>query len=282
LLRSIFISYRRSDSEGETGRLSDVLMHRFTDQAVFMDVDAIQPGRDFRKAIEESIQSCAVLLVVIGPDWLDAREPSGRRRLENPNDFVLLEIAAALRRDIPVIPVLVRGARMPHADELPAQISELAYRNGVELSHARWKSDLEILLKALEPHTGHGHAFMPRHAEPVHHALTETAGAGQAQGAPLVAAQVPLSQAPVVHEAVGSLAVVVEPVPAKVSALASLSPVTLEKVSAQLAEYIGPIAEVVVKRAAKKQTTLAGLYQAVAQEIESPGERLRFLAHELH
>ncbi len=282
MLRSIFISYRRSDSEGETGRLSDVLMHRFTDQAVFMDVDAIQPGRDFRKAIEESIQSCAVLLVVIGPDWLDAREPSGRRRLENPNDFVLLEIAAALRRDIPVIPVLVRGARMPHADELPAQISELAYRNGVELSHARWKSDLEILLKALEPHTGHGHAFMPRHAEPVHHALTETAGAGQAQGAPLVAAQVPLSQAPVVHETVGSLAVVVEPVPAKVSALAGLSPVILEKVSAQLAEYIGPIAEVVVKRAAKKQTTLAGLYQAVAQEIESPGERLRFLAHELH
>lgn len=154
MLGAIFISYRRSDSEGEAGRLSDVLTHHFNDQAVFMDVDAIQPGRDFRKAIEESIQACAVLLTVIGPDWLDARSPTGERRLDEPNDYVRLEISAALRRDIPVIPVLVRGARVPQPEQLPPEIADLAYRNGLSLTHSRWKSDLQHLIQALEPHMG--------------------------------------------------------------------------------------------------------------------------------
>jgi hypothetical protein len=149
LQRAIFISYRRSDSEGESGRLSDVLSHRFSEQAVFMDVDAIRPGRDFRVAIEESIQGCAVLLVVIGPEWLEARSTAGgKRRLDELNDYVRLEIAAALVRDIPVIPVLIRGAKMPTAEQLPQEISELAYRNGVELTHSRWKSDLQVLVHA--------------------------------------------------------------------------------------------------------------------------------------
>ncbi len=228
--RAIFISYRRSDSEGEAGRLSDVLSHRFSDQAVFMDVDAILPGRDFRKAIEESIQNCAVLLTVIGPDWLDARSATGERRLDEANDYVRLEVAAALTRDIPVIPVLVRGARVPPADRLPPEIEDLAYRNGVELTHSRWKSDLQVLIRALEP-------FM-----------SPTAPAILSQPAIPPAASHPLQ------------------------------PALLDHVTRALAHYIGPIAEVVVKRSARKHHTLPALCDAVAEEIESPTDRRAFLA----
>src|SRR5581483_10817565 len=95
---------------------------------------------------------CGVLLAVIGKNWLDAADESGRRRLEDPTDFVRLETASALRRDIPVVPVLVHGARMPRAEQLPEDLTELAYRNGVELSHARWDSDVQVLVKALSPY----------------------------------------------------------------------------------------------------------------------------------
>src|ERR1700735_4638164 len=101
ILRAIFISYRRSDSEGEAGRLFDDLSGRFSEQSVFMDVDAIQPGRDFRKAIEESIHSCSVLLAVIGQQWLESADEFGKRRLDDEGDYLRLEIASALRRDIP-------------------------------------------------------------------------------------------------------------------------------------------------------------------------------------
>src|ERR1700722_7800497 len=119
-----------------------------------MDVNAIQPGRDFRKAIDESILKCSVLLAVVGRDWLESKNPSGQRRLDDESDFVRLEIVSALQRDIPVVPVLVRGARMPSADQLPADLSELAYRNAVELTHARWKSDVRVLIQALRPYMG--------------------------------------------------------------------------------------------------------------------------------
>jgi len=151
-LSAIFISYRRSDSEGETGRLFDDLSSRFSGQSVFMDVDTIQPGRDFRKAIEESIHSCSVLLAVIGQRWLESTDEFGKRRLEDEGDYLRLEIASALRRDIPVVPVLVGGARMPRADQLPGELVDLAYRNAVELTHSRWKSDLQVLAQALKPY----------------------------------------------------------------------------------------------------------------------------------
>ncbi len=112
---AIFLSYRRSDSAGESGRLSDELVARFGERRVFMDVDAIQPGRDFRKAIHENVSGCTVLLAMIGPEWLETRSASGGRRLDSENDYVRLEIATALKRDIAVVPVLVRGARMPKA-----------------------------------------------------------------------------------------------------------------------------------------------------------------------
>ena len=151
-MRAIFISYRRDDAEGEAGRLFDDLVGVFGEKSVFMEVAAIEVGRDFRKAIDESVATCGVLLALIGKDWIDAKNEAGQRRLDNPSDFVRLETASALKRDIPVVPVLVRGARMPQPEQLPDDLKELAYRNGVELTHARWNSDLQLLIKALQPH----------------------------------------------------------------------------------------------------------------------------------
>lgn len=155
-MRAIFVSYRRNDSEGEAGRLFDDLVQHFGEQSVFMDVAAIEAGRDFRKAIDESVATCGVLLAIIGTNWVDAKDEAGRRRLDDPSDFVRLETSSALRRDIPVIPVLVRGAKVPRADQLPDGLKDLAYRNGVELTHARWSSDLQLLIKALVPVIGKG------------------------------------------------------------------------------------------------------------------------------
>ena len=151
-MRAIFISYRREDTEGQAGRLFDDLAMHFGENSVFMDVAGIEPGRDFRRVIEEHVASCGVLLAVLGKSWLDAKDESGRLRLEDSMDFVRLEIASALKRDIPVIPVLVRGASMPRANQLPPDLAELAYRNGVELTHVRWDSDVQVLVKALRPH----------------------------------------------------------------------------------------------------------------------------------
>lgn len=151
-MRPIFVSYRREDAEGEAGRLFDDLVSHFGEDAVFLDVAAIEVGRDFRKEIDESIATCGVLLAIIGKDWIDAKNEGGQRRLDDPSDFVRLETASALKRDIPVIPVLVHGAKMPRPEQLPDDLKELAFRNGVELTHARWRSDLELLIKALGRH----------------------------------------------------------------------------------------------------------------------------------
>jgi hypothetical protein len=149
---TIFVSYRRDDSEGEAGRLFGDLVSHFGQSSVFMDVAGIQVGRDFRKAIDESVSSCGVLLAIIGKNWLEAKNEAGERRLDDPSDFVRLETASALKRDIPVIPVLVRGAKMPRPHQLPDDLKDLAYRNGCELTHARWGSDLQRLIAALRPY----------------------------------------------------------------------------------------------------------------------------------
>ena len=147
---AIFISYRRDDAEGEAGRLFDDLTAQFGADSIFMDVMDIKPGRDFRKAIDENVSSCGGLLALIGKGWINARDDAGRHRLDDPQDFVRLETASALKRDIPVIPVLVHGASMPLAEQLPEELKELAYRNAVELTHARWViPTFKVLIKAL-------------------------------------------------------------------------------------------------------------------------------------
>lgn len=164
--RAIFISYRRDDTEGEAGRLYDDLVRTYGDSSVFMDVAGIEPGLDFRKAIDENVAACGVLLAVIGPTWATITGHDGTRRLDNPSDYVRLEIASALKRGIPVIPVLVHDAHMPALEQLPEDIKDLRYRNSVELTHARWSSDAPLLISALK----HYVQSRPAHPEATVHA----------------------------------------------------------------------------------------------------------------
>ena len=144
----VFISYRREDSSGFAGRLADDLSEVFGPDSIFMDVTGIAPGIDFRKTIEQKVGECAAAVVVIGPSWIG--DAGGTARLQNATDFVRLEVAAALERDIQVIPVLVDGATMPAAGELPPDVEPIVWRNAVELRHSRWDSDLQVLIGALE------------------------------------------------------------------------------------------------------------------------------------
>ena len=138
----IFISYRRGDSEGQARALSIELAKYVGEDSVFMDVDSIALGRDFRQALHERLESCDAMLALIGPNWLDIKDGAGKRRLEDPDDYVRQEVATALIRNIPVTPVLLQGATMPAPDRLPDDLKDLAFRNGFELSHTRWHSDV--------------------------------------------------------------------------------------------------------------------------------------------
>lgn len=146
----VFISYRRDDSAGHAGRLFDKLSARLGADQVFMDVDAIAPGQDFGKVIEQRIASCDVLIVIIGQEWLRCADANGKRRLDDPGDFVRGEIAAALRRGLAVLPVLVEGAAMPTTAQLPVELAALASRQAVTLTDTRFDSDVQDLLDAAE------------------------------------------------------------------------------------------------------------------------------------
>jgi TIR domain len=145
----IFINYRRGDDPGHTGRLFDHLQDAFQPDQLFMDVDSIAPGLDFVWVLEEQVAKCDVLLAVIGRGWLDARDGAGKRRLDNADDFVRVEIEAGLRLGKRVIPVLVNDVDMPHGEDLPEPLRPLARRNAVRLTHDRFKADAQGLIKAL-------------------------------------------------------------------------------------------------------------------------------------
>src|SRR5574341_1955028 len=125
-MAGIFISYRREDTAGHAGRLFDRLRARFGRERVFMDVEGIEAGADFVEAIEGAVGSCDVLLAMIGKEWLRCTDRSGRRRLDDPHDFIRLETAAAFRRKVRVIPVLVEDADIPGPDDLPEDLKPLA------------------------------------------------------------------------------------------------------------------------------------------------------------
>src|SRR5436190_12941924 len=146
----IFISYRRDDAPAYAGRLYDRLSARFGDAQVFMDVDAIEPGVDFVQRIEESVGTADVLIAVIGRGWKTAVDDEGHRRLDEPDDFVRLEVAEALRRNIRVIPVLVNGASMPAPEELPPDLAALSRRNGLEITDLDWRSGTDRLVETVE------------------------------------------------------------------------------------------------------------------------------------
>jgi hypothetical protein len=150
MAQRIFISYRRDDSRGYAGRLQGDLSRRYTEEHVFRDVE-IPPGADFGEYLTSLVDRCNVVLAIIGPRWLDARDREGERRIDDPQDWVRLEIERALARDgVEVIPVLVDGARLPPREELPPSLLGLRRRNAFELSDSRWDYDLEQLGKHLD------------------------------------------------------------------------------------------------------------------------------------
>lgn len=143
---SVFISYRRGDSAGHTGRLYDSLSATFGHDAVFMDIDAIDPGVNFARRIHEALTACTVVLVVMGPGWSDASSDDGARRLDDPQDYLRMEITAALQRDdVRVIPVLVAKADVPSREQLPEPLQPLVMRQAIELSDRRWSYDVARL-----------------------------------------------------------------------------------------------------------------------------------------
>jgi len=146
---NIFINYRREDSSGYAGRLFDALSSHFAGR-LFMDIDTLEPGVDFVEAIEQAVGSCEVLIVVIGREWLTIKDAAGQRRLDDPADFVRLEVETALGRKVRVIPVLVQDTPMPRTEELPPALARLARRNAIEISDARWAYDVDRLAHTIQ------------------------------------------------------------------------------------------------------------------------------------
>lgn len=149
-MTTIFISYRRDDAAAYAGRLYDGLRERYGEDHVFMDVDRIQPGENFAAVIERSVRNADVVLAVIGEQWLSVANDSGQRRLDDPDDFVRLEIKAALDSGRRVIPVLVGGAGMPAQASLPLPLRQLAGVQAVNMSDERWDYDFERLTRSID------------------------------------------------------------------------------------------------------------------------------------
>lgn len=145
MAKGVFVSYRRDDAAHITGRIHDALVARLGQARVFMDVDSVAPGEDFVRKIRDTITASEVFLVIIGPGWLDARTGDGRRRIDLPGDFVRIEVSAALAQGLKIIPVLVDGASMPRAEDLPEDVAQLTRHNAVFLSHATFKRDMDAL-----------------------------------------------------------------------------------------------------------------------------------------
>jgi hypothetical protein len=148
----IFISYRREDSSGHVLALLPALKAHFGADRIFKDTDNIPAGVDFVKFIRRELESCAVLLAIIGREWLTIRDPrQNQRRLDNPEDFLRVEVATALKNEnIRVIPVLVERGVMPAAEDLPPDLTALTHRNAIELSDVRWDSDVRRLVEAIQ------------------------------------------------------------------------------------------------------------------------------------
>jgi len=145
----IFICYRRKETAPHTGRLHDRLVGEFGQDQVFIDIDTIEPGEDFVEILQKAVSASDILIVVIGPQWVTITDDSGHRRLDDPEDFVRIEVASALKRKIRVIPVLVEGATMPHSSQLPKDLAALTRRNALEISNTRFHTDVDRLIESV-------------------------------------------------------------------------------------------------------------------------------------
>lgn len=143
----IFINYRRDDAGGVAGRLADSLTAYFGEGRVFRDIDGIEGGANFEEVLKQTAGAADAMIVLIGRNWVAASDKNGQRRLNDPQDWVAREIAAALEKDIPVFPVLIEDAAMPRAEELPDALKPLVRHNAVAISDSRWTSDVTRLAK---------------------------------------------------------------------------------------------------------------------------------------
>ncbi len=180
----IFINYRRGDTSPNASRLYEWLSERYGEEQVFMDVDAIEPGLDWEQAIDRAVASSDLVLAVIGNDWLAEL----KRRMNDEDDFVRHELAAALRRDIRIIPVLVEGAKMPRSDELPPSLASITRRQAFEVRDERFRFDKQELLRRVDRALGIDVPAQPAATAP---AAAEVAPAAPAATSPPAAAVAP-------------------------------------------------------------------------------------------
>lgn len=157
-MTAIFLSYRRADTSGYAGRLADALEARLGPGSVFQDVETIAPGANFEQAINTAVANCEVLIVLIGNTWASERAADGRARLDDPRDFVRLEVASALRARKPILPVLVEGASMPPESALPHDLRGLHQLQAIELSDSRWDYDVGRVETAVQKLSRHAPA----------------------------------------------------------------------------------------------------------------------------
>jgi hypothetical protein len=149
-MANIFISYRRDDSAGYAGRLYDTMNAQLGEGMAFMDVEGIGPGQNFANVLEENLENCVALVAVIGPRWLTITNDVGQRRLDEPGDFTRMEIASALRRSIPIFPLLVAGAKMPIREQVPEELALLTSRQAVSAGDVYFQRDVSRLMDALQ------------------------------------------------------------------------------------------------------------------------------------
>ncbi|MBK7763883.1 MAG: CD225/dispanin family protein [Bacteroidetes bacterium] len=147
---TIFINYRKDDTRWNALALYNELQKYFEKDQIFKDFNTILPGDDFVVSIENALRKCDVLLVVIGPNWLSMKDESGNRRLDDPDDFVRLEVSTALSRNIQVIPVLIDNTVMPKAADLPENMKSLYRRQFVEIDNTRFEDDVRNLAEAIK------------------------------------------------------------------------------------------------------------------------------------
>ena len=146
---SVFINYRRGEDQAAAGRLYDQLEAAFTRERIFIDVDNIPPGRDFTEELANRVAQCDIFLAVVGRNWADVVDVDGGRRLDNPNDWVRVEIESAQRLGKHIIPVLVNGAEMPRPERLPDSLQSFTRRNAARLTHERFRADVQALISAI-------------------------------------------------------------------------------------------------------------------------------------
>ncbi|QEC67998.1 TIR domain-containing protein [Panacibacter ginsenosidivorans] len=158
---TIFINYRKDDSNWNALALYNDLQKYFKKEQLFKDFNAILPGDDFVVSIQNALNKCNVLLVVIGRNWLHMEGADGKRRLDDPDDFVRLEVATALERGISVVPVLFDGTPMPKPEELPENLRLLCRRQFIEIDPKRFEDDVRNLAEALKK-------ILPKDEEQVH------------------------------------------------------------------------------------------------------------------